>query len=506
MLINKKYSNFFKILFLTLFILIGISLFCSAYSKDNTNINTAVKLGEEIILHINNPAEGLNEQQRAEKISKQLEQIFKTSAIDSDEIYIEKKGENRVIFLKKLLINLTPKDIESLNLNQENSQIKIINKLTNAANKYYKKQSIKSTILSLLIILSLFFLIVIPFYHSIFIRWYNYFEEWLASNIEKAKNIICPPFQLLLKYLLCQLDLFCESNSSTCNLNNNKCAYVLNSTSIFESKYKTESLDNKGRLIKHIYFYKKDFIIYKTIDSVEWMINHEYPSISPLDYSNRINKIMFSLANLESQNPKKIGRPETINKLVAQGIKLALEDSIEDSQKLLDKAKERLKTLRITYFKQHYLIASFYTSSLIIFTMACINYMYNLFGEYVLNILEIVHISTELTTVIICGCLGGFLSVAYGIKKIIINPDDDFVVVGVSRIFIAVISSIIIYVTVKADIVSDLSQLFLNDSSKVDLWKVGFISVIAGFIESLVPNLLKKQASKEDQQNDHITT
>ena len=345
-------------------------------------------------------------------------------------------------------------------------------------------------------------LILIPFYNSTFTKWYNNIEEFIAHVYQKVKNTIGSIYNLIPHFRhpdnrvinrICELIPHLE--------------FPNRDEQVFEFKYKNESLDNKGRLIRNIYFYNRDFIIYQTIDSVEWMINSQQDEtlINPLEYSQRINKIIFSLADLESLNPKKIGRPQTINKLIAQGIKLALQDDISNSQQVLEKAKERLKALRITYYKQHYLIASFYAASLIIFTMISINYMHKFFGEHLINILQNLQISAELTTVVICGCLGGLLSVSYGIKEIVINPDDDFVVGGISRIFIAVISSIIIYITVKADIVPDLSRLLLNDSSRPDLWRVGFVSVLAGFIESLVPNLLKKQAPKEDKQNNNTT-
>ena len=153
---SKKYWNSLIILLLTVFIVIASSLVYSVYTQENESIKNIdgapVELGEETILYIKNSADGLNPEQRAEKISKELEGIFKIRAIDLDELDVEQRGENKVILLRNFLVTLTPQDVKSLENSQENSEIEIINKLKTGAKNYYEEQALESTVLSILIV------------------------------------------------------------------------------------------------------------------------------------------------------------------------------------------------------------------------------------------------------------------------------------------------------------------------------------------------------------------
>jgi hypothetical protein len=71
-----------------------------------------------------------------------------------------------------------------------------------------------------------------------------------------------------------------------------------------------------------------------------------------------------------------------------------------------------------------------------------------------------------------------------------------------SRIFIAVISSVIIYIALRADILPDLSQLLISGKAgEINPWRVGFIAAAAGFTESFVPNILNLSNRETNKQN-----
>ncbi len=211
------------------------------------------------------------------------------------------------------------------------------------------------------------------------------------------------------------------------------------------------------------------------------------------DKQNKLNEIFGLLATIEAQNPEEIDKIETINLMTAKGIKLALDGNIEDSKNLLSQASKRLELFRKEYAKLRYLIDSFYTASAIIFVVVFFILVPALFPLYFIDIIERLDISNMFLVVISCGALGGFLSIASGIKQIEIDPDNDVKVAATSRIFIAVISSVIIYIALRSNLVPNFSNFLLNETQEVDVWKVGLVSAAAGFTESLVPNILKKQ-------------
>ena len=475
---SKKYLNYLIILLLTVSIVITSSLVYSQ-EKESANLSNSdgsfpVKLGGETLFYIKNSTERYSAEARANKISEEIESIAKTRVIDLDEFQVVDKGGNRVISLENFIVTLTPQDFESEENSRGDVENEIKERLTSGIKKYREnynqEQNLERTILTISIIFSLFLLIVIPFYTSTFTGLINTYQEFQVSNLQKLSKFLQRVFR--------SRDLGTSDEKT------------------FEYRYKVGDLDKSGKLIKDIYHYKEDFIIYRTIDSVEWIINCEKEDIESLEYGERINKILYLLARVESLNPKEIGRTDTINRLIAKGMRLALQNDIEDSQKVLKEAEQRLQELRINHSKRLYLIASFYASSLIIFTMASINYMNEIFDLYFINVLERLQIPFTFSIVIICGSMGGLLSVVSGINEIVIDPDDDFCVTGISRIFIAVISSMIFYIALRANVIGEISRFFLDNPDSPDIWKVAFISTFAGFTESLVPNLLKDKSSK----------
>ena len=88
-----------------------------------------------------------------------------------------------------------------------------------------------------------------------------------------------------------------------------------------------------------------------------------------------------------------------------------------------------------------------------------------------------------------CGGLGGFLSVAIGIRRVEIDPDAHWVVnghAGALRIVIAVIGSIFVYFAIASELI--LGNLTLENSTA----GIFAISIAAGFSETFVPNVLQQ--------------
>lgn len=96
--------------------------------------------------------------------------------------------------------------------------------------------------------------------------------------------------------------------------------------------------------------------------------------------------------------------------------------------------------------------------------------------------------------IITFGSLGGFLSISFTFKKLQIDFEENLyipVLTGISRIFIAMISSIIVFAIIKADLLLG----FVNDANNLYIFYA--FGALSGFSESFVPSILKK-IEKED--------
>ncbi|WP_291146009.1 hypothetical protein [Flavobacterium sp. UBA7680] len=99
-------------------------------------------------------------------------------------------------------------------------------------------------------------------------------------------------------------------------------------------------------------------------------------------------------------------------------------------------------------------------------------------------------IINEMIYLISAGCLGGFISVSRRLNAMIFEKDVHraiYVIYGIERIFISVVGSIIIYFSIKSNLIFGLVN-------ELDKPIYGFIvfGVLAGFSETLIPNLLIK--------------
>jgi hypothetical protein len=105
---------------------------------------------------------------------------------------------------------------------------------------------------------------------------------------------------------------------------------------------------------------------------------------------------------------------------------------------------------------------------------------------------------SPLRVALVCafGAIGGFLSVSVGIRKLDIDPDADWwinAVSGGSRILIAVIGGFFIYLAVVSKLVLGFSQIDYSVSA------ILAISIVAGFSEAIVPNVIGRLASNAGQ-------
>jgi hypothetical protein len=96
---------------------------------------------------------------------------------------------------------------------------------------------------------------------------------------------------------------------------------------------------------------------------------------------------------------------------------------------------------------------------------------------------------TEFVPVLLCGAIGGFLSVSIGLRKLKIDPHADWrtnAQAGISRIVIAMLASVFMYFAMEAGL------LFSALQQEASSFGVYAASVIAGFSETLIPNAIRR--------------
>ena len=505
---RKKYWNIFIIFIVTISIITVSSLVYSQEKESNNQgkdepaalenkVAEAVTLGNEVVFYIKDPIGDYSAQERAEKISEKLKAIAESSAINVDDLEITEQEKTSIILLRYPLVTLTEQDAISEGKDLKKLGEDYLKKIKLATDKYRIKRSRLASFVTLLTLFILFLIIIAPFYFSnlqVFIsggrEWYGSFWQWITKLFNKLIvlfNNLIVLFKNLIPFLKTE----------------NNPPEQREFSEEFLQQYKVGELNKSGELIEYIYESTDDYIIYRTNKLVRWLFDKK--NDVELKYEEKINKIIKDLAYIECNSPEQVGRVETINRLTAKGIKLALQDDYKSAKEVLYRAKERLESFRKIDAKLQYLIASLYSANAIIFLILFSILLPTFFREYIIDIFSEFSIPGNFMVAISCGALGGFLSVASGISRLEIDPDSDVMIAGMSRIFIAVISSVIIYIGLRANLLPDLSKLLLNaESQQVDAWRVGFISAAAGFTESFVPNILKnlpnQRTSNQQQQ------
>lgn len=499
MIMSKKYWNILIVFIVTISIVTTSSLVYSQETGTNnqgkdksTSLNNEiaeVSLGGKSVFEIKDQVGNLSVQERAQKISEKLKAKAQDSSIDIDSLQIEQKGNGIQIILKDdILADLQENDLKSESKSEQELAEEYLENTKLAITQYRENNEFWKGFWSLLLLIFVFCVVTWPLiFPTIKMVWLARYENYLNAR----------------KYYLNWLKKFKKKSN-----NNHK-----DNDDIELEKYKVGELDRHGNSIEYIYSLEKspknsqensqqkkdtnEYVIYRTRKVILW----EAPKLQSKsdEFKRNFYEIQAIVSKIISQNPEEVERVETINRLIATGIKLALENEFETSKKVLKEAENRLEGFRAIDARLQYLLGSYHALFASFFALLILRVLPDIFPQLFINIIDKFSIPQEFFVVIVCGALGGVLSVALRIKEIKIDPDSDVRIAGVSRIVIAIISSLIIYIALRANIVSPLTQFFVdNDQTPqlIDNWKIGFASVLAGFAETLVPNILSQSNSQ----------
>ena len=107
----------------------------------------------------------------------------------------------------------------------------------------------------------------------------------------------------------------------------------------------------------------------------------------------------------------------------------------------------------------------------------------------------------QLALAIIMGAVGALLSTATGLRRLKIDasstPSMNWIYGG-QRMLVGVLGAVVVYLALRAGVATDLLP-GVGATETLDPYKLAFVSVLAGFSERMVPNLLDREQNGDRQ-------
>jgi len=225
-----------------------------------------------------------------------------------------------------------------------------------------------------------------------------------------------------------------------------------------------------------------DFIVYLDDELfVEWS-NNDFSRESVIEFDKIVNR----MSNLEINSMHLLSKKQLLpfRRLLGESIARILNSKNTDAaNKILDDAEEFLKNRSVERARIWYLNSSFCATLFFLFFASVIwgfrNYLNNLVPpEFV-----------QIITLALLASIGALISIISRVSSISVNAFAGLqihVTEGVLRIFVGIIGALFLLILVKADILLG----FLGNKDNISFLIA--ISIVAGFSEQLVPNLIKK--------------
>ncbi|MEP3112374.1 hypothetical protein [Nisaea sp.] len=282
---------------------------------------------------------------------------------------------------------------------------------------------------------------------------------------------------------------------------------------------KVGASDKCGKVVTDILWSEHDFKIYKTDDGISPQFSDDptlakaqrenYLSLGPdlADLNQQINLLKAGWIQAFSSIIRRLGFPEDVRNTyyaqeTARGIAQALSGQPHNGRETLSDLSKRISKrlsnhLRVLYFTICVLVTLAISVSLSIFT----EQMPLPRTETILR-LNIFNISVAA----VMGSLGALLSTAIGLRSLSIDPTATRAInitYAIQRMLVGVLGAVILHITLKAGFAHNLIGTTPNSEAGGDAAdKLAFLSVLAGFSERLVPNLLNRTAEHHTNNGD----
>lgn len=250
--------------------------------------------------------------------------------------------------------------------------------------------------------------------------------------------------------------------------------------SIKPNDFRLNEVDNDGSKVERIYYKSLEYVVYRTRNAIRIDFDDNLPSLK--NYSDNHHKLGVQLARIYSWLPESLSWSEPINRQIARAIVVNIMGKEDDAKQMLDHAEIRIKKLKEIQGKLEYTLSSFAVVAVMLILLIILPLVCE--GAYFIYL-----------AVAFCGALGGALSVATGYGSLEIDIDATTAtncLIGASRIVIAMSAAIFMYFAIT-------SEVLLAFLGKIDS-NVGIFlaSIMAGFSERMVPNILSNMAENAE--------
>lgn len=261
--------------------------------------------------------------------------------------------------------------------------------------------------------------------------------------------------------------------------------------------YRIGGLDKRGRRVLDILWATKDFVIFQHAKGISPHFSDDdeesreqakrYMNLGP--YLSRINALLPSFTednqSSDQYNWSFFHTPNAfLYRETARAIANALSGNHDLAIDILAFVEARLIARRRTQGQFLYLLTCTVILAIVMLIVFAHEYWIALsidFWPY-----------RELVRVAACGTIGGFISVAIGIRKLDVDPDTRWWVnafYGFIRLTIAFLSAVVLYFLIKGKLIFE--PLFTETSDQAVFTLYAF-AVAAGFSETFIPNILRK--------------
>ncbi|WP_193180009.1 hypothetical protein [Nisaea sediminum] len=279
------------------------------------------------------------------------------------------------------------------------------------------------------------------------------------------------------------------------------------------SHLQTGAPDKRGRMVVDVLWAVRDFKIYKTEKGISPQFSddaetarkqrQDYMSLGPelAELNQQIEMLKNGWARWITWLWRRLGARDDpqlayCERETARGIAQALDGQPDEGRKTIADLSQRLakrfgNVLRVLYFSICALAALEITVALAIYTDG----MTPAHTDTILGLQTF-----QLSVAAVMGCLGALLSTAIGLRGLAIDPAASLTInitYAVQRMLVGILGAVVLHITLKSGIVSALigtAQITPGEDSAI--YKLAFMSLLAGFSERLVPNLLEKSTEK----------
>jgi len=237
--------------------------------------------------------------------------------------------------------------------------------------------------------------------------------------------------------------------------------------------------DQRGRKIIDILWSTRDYVIFRHASGLS-------PHFSDDESAAQRQRLAYAaigpqLSKVNALRSSTVWRAQSIDREIARAIYQCLEGDVESAKQVLEDIGARLRNLISIQGRLQYQISCLLTVLLFASAYLAIHYC---FRDEVVDHLSVVRFAS----VAFWGALGGFLSISTGLKTVAIDVDADRrinALAGASRIVIAVIGSVFVYLMIVSKLALTSLNLLESDAG------IYAISMVAGFSEKLVPDILR---------------